>query len=419
MRRYVSDASLTILSQGVSMVTIIAIQAVFAKSVSLATFGQVAAAQAIVGLLEMTVVSRGAEVALQFLGKYWGDTDRFGALRAHLLRQDIIYALVAVLIVLPLSYFANLFFHMNGWFMLLLATAIPLQIGYGIRKSLFIIEGRVRAQALFEIATTLCGAVISIPLILAYGAWGMISGALLTTALKNVLIHQFSKAGAEMVLTGADLGGEVRRAIHVASGHSVFRNLTMNASANVDILILTMFARPEVVAIYKVAKTLAGAPSKAASPLWGALRPRLLSAMRADDQKRYRGVVMKLAAAFLTGGALAIPAALLLGPRLLPLVYGPTYLAALAPLTVLLGSGVVMGAATGWLSFTLIISSRKTFGSILFFGQLALTVGFGLLFGAETAIHMAIVVAASSVLAAVAAWWGLFAGLFYSPKDRS
>jgi O-antigen/teichoic acid export membrane protein len=287
-------------------------------------------------------------------------------------------------------------------------------MNYGMRRSLFLLNRMVRTQALFEITTTLVQIALALAMVPAFGVVGFIATVVGTAAVKNFLVHVWTQplwrsAQASMAATLSD---GLRRSIRHSSLHAVLRGLLSNCAGNADVLILSLSGRPEVVAVYRVAKSLASLPTKMAAPLWVVFRPRLLTALRADEHRRYCSLVIRVATLFALGSVAVILAAWLLGEPLLSHFYGPAYATALHPLVILIVASSVFGAVTGWLPFTMIISSRKTLGTMLFALQLALIAGAGLVLANGSAVGMAGVVAGSSVFVAVIAWWALLAGLF-------
>lgn len=98
MRRLISDVSLTAISQGAAMLSLIAIQVLLARSVSIEEFGRLAAAQALVQLVEAALVARGTEAAMQILGHHWSDGDAvMKAIARKLIRYDFVISCVGYL----------------------------------------------------------------------------------------------------------------------------------------------------------------------------------------------------------------------------------------------------------------------------------------------------------------------------------
>lgn len=415
MKRLTSDVAFTATSQIAAMLAVIGIQIVLARSTTPAVFGQVALAQAMVALVEAALVARGAEVAIQILGQNWSKGGaRLKAIVRHLMRYDILittagyFAFAGAALVLAPAFGAN------GLYIAALGLAVVFQIGYGMRRSLFLLNNQVRRQAIFETVQSCLMLGVTAPLIWLFGEWGLVAGTLASAAIKNLGVHLqtadlWREAKHAPVI---DIGDQIARPIRISSVHSVLRNLLTNGAANADILILGLLGRPEVVAAYRVAKTLSSMPIRIAGPMWVVLRPRLLAALLADDHRRYCLIVGKAAALFAVASVVSIVAAWAIGRPVLLHFYGTAYEAALYPLLVLMIGSSIFGAITGWLSFTMIITSRKSLGTAIFAAQLVLVCGAGFLIGGTSAVAMAWVVTGCNIAISALAWWALLDGRF-------
>jgi O-antigen/teichoic acid export membrane protein len=415
LKRLSVDAGFTASSQIVATLAAIGLQILLARSVDLAVFGQIAAAQALVVLVEGALTSRGAETALQVMGAHWKDgPSTLKALARHLLIQD---ALVTGSGFVLFAIFGGALAHLfgaNTWIVVALACAIPLQINFGVRKNLFLLNNRLREQARWEVIFWSSQIVLGVILIPWLGAWGFVATVVLGAAMKNVYAHWMTRQYWAPIAAAAigQLPAGTSRTVRISGLHSVLRNMLSNAATNVDVLLLSLTGHPEVVGLYRVARTLANVPVKIAAPLWLVLRPRLLTAYQADAHGRFCRIVFAAAAVFAAGSAAVTGIAWLIGGTVLARIYGPEYTASLSPMLILIVGSSVFGAVTGWLSFTMIISSRKSLGSALFALQLVLIVVGGLLIAGGTASGMALAVAGCNVIVSAVAWWGLLSGRF-------
>lgn len=415
LKRLSVDAVFTAASQIVATLAVIGLQVLLARSVDLALFGKVAAAQALVVLVEGALTSRGAEAALQVMGAHWKDgPSTLRALGRHLLMQD---ALITGGGFLMFALFGGLIaplFGADPWMVVALACAIPLQINFGVRKNLFLLNNRLREQARWEVAFWSSQIVLGVLLIPWLGAWGFVATVVVGAAVKNAYAHWMTRRYWAPIAAAAPgtLPAGIPRTVRISGLHSVLRNMLSNAATNVDVLLLSLTGHPEVVGLYRVARTLANVPVKIAAPLWLVLRPRLLSAYQADAHGRFCRIVLAAAAVFAAGSAAVTWVAWLIGGPLLSRIYGPDYVASLSPLLILIVGSSVFGAVTGWLSFTMIISSRKSLGTALFALQLALIGLGGLGIADGTASGMALAVAGCNVIVSAVAWWALLSGRF-------
>lgn len=415
MKRLVSDVGFTALSHIVGMISIIGVQIVLARNTTPAVFGQVALAQAMVTLVEATIVARGHEVALQVLGQNWSKGHaRLRAVSRLLMRFDILISLAAYALFAAVAFAVAPLIGANGLFIATLGLAVILQIGYGMRRSLFLLNNQVRKQAVLEIAQWLVTLGLCVPLVLLMGEWGLVVGVLGAAAFKNWSVYAASATLWRDVkrAPAIDIGDQTRQIINNSSLHSVMRSLLTNGAANADMLILGMLGRPEIVAAYRVAKTLSSMPVRIAGPLWVVLRPRLLNALLVDNHRRYCLIVFTAAAFFAVASFFAVLLAWAVGRPVLAHFYGAAYVTALHPMLVLMVGSAVFGAVTGWLPFTLVITSRKSLGTAIFAAQLLLVGIVGMLLGGQSALAMAWVVAGCNIVIAGVAWWALLAGRF-------
>lgn len=420
LRRLSIDAGFTAFSQVAAMLAIIGLQVLLARSVDLAIFGMIAATQALVVLVEGALVSRGAETALQVMGARWKDGPAvLKAVARHLLIQDVILTGAGFLVFVAVGAAAAHLFGANPWMLAALACTIPLQINFGLRKNLFLLTDRIREQAIWEISVSVLQLALGVLLIPMFGAWGFVATLVGGAIAKNGLAHWMTRRYWAPIAsaTEAPLPSDVSRTVRISSFHSVLRAMLSNAAVNIDVLILGLTGHPEIVGLYRVARTLAYMPVKVAAPVWVVLRPRLLSAYQADQFGRFCKIVAVAALGFACASVAVLTAGWLAARPLLGLFYGQAFTAAYAPLLILMVGSSVFGAVTGWLTFTMVIAHRKTLGTSIFALQLTLIAIGGLMLADGTAVGMAAVVAGCNLLVSALAWWALLAGRFRHPAN--
>jgi O-antigen/teichoic acid export membrane protein len=414
VRPLISHVSLVAFSQGTAALSLIAIQVFLARAVPIEEFGQLAAALALVQLVESALVARGTEAALQLLGQHWAGGD--GLLKAvsrQLVRYELVISGVGYLAFSGLALAFAPYFNADGILVAVLAVSILLQVNYGMRKSLFVLHHRIRQQAIFEITFSVMQVLVTAPLIWFFGAWGLVTGVLGSAALKNCLVHLWTRQlwlGPRLA-PSVPLGPAVKRTILISSFHSLTRNILASGAANADVLLLAAIGRPESVALYRVAKSLASVPVKAATPLWVVLRPQLLSALTSNNYHKFCVLIAKAACFFAAASVVALIATALLGGTLLVRLYGAPYSTAVPALISLVVGACVLGAVTGWLSFAATIAARKTISTSIFALQLVLICAAGWFFGTSES-SMALVVAGCNITVATVAWWALLTGRF-------
>lgn len=399
MKRFLTDASVVGMSHAVAALTLISVQVTLARSLSASDFGTILVVQAGVNLAESVFVSRSGEVALHWIGRAWGSSAAYGYAK-FLERRELywnfgVYALLMVLI-WPL----NTVFAIDPVLLAMLGLSIPAQSGYGVAKSVFISAGRLRLQSGFEIVWCITYLSMTIPLTLLFGlygfVWASVAAALLKTGAGRWLTRRLWPLSSVSI---ADLKPP---AISL-SAHSVLRNLCSSIAAQADVLILGASASKETVAIYKVARTLANMPSRIAGPVWSLLRPRLLKALRLNDDRQFRRLIVFPGLGLIFVGALVSPILWYGSETLVVGLYGDLYQSSANLFLTLFVGAWFFGAVTGWIGFVAVVAKRKLFTTGLFV-LLALFVVSAAFLAGDSATYMAIGVASAMGLISLLAW---------------
>lgn len=408
MRRFLSDAAFTAFSQLVSALAAFAIQVYVARAVSLADYGQYASIQAFVLLVEAIFIARGGEIALQYIGQNWKiNMSRALWFSKRLCLLDARFNTLIYFVVIVLGYMLNTILNFNWEWLALLALTIPAQIGYGVFKSTFVVDGRFRQLAYLEIIYS----IVLVVLVMLFVAWNGILGFVLALALgaaiKTILARAYSQRYWPAGLKADPPEGVMSYNSELfwnANLHSILRNSLMNGASQGDLLILNAMQGPEVAALYKVAKTTAAIPVRVVTPVWVVLRSRIMSSMRRQDFARIRYMLVVAGTVLVAAGAAgAVPLNHFAQP-LIALAFGEAYGAASsAALWLLLGTWI-FGAVSGWLNFACVITSRKIVGSIIYFVWAVVVLVGGLFWGRESATNMAVVSALGMALASLIGW---------------
>lgn len=401
MKRLLRDVSFTGASQVIAAAAAVALQIVLARTLPLSVFGAFAVTQAAVVLVESIFIARNGEVALYWVGRSWGvDPQAARGYANYLVRREYLWNLSVYALLIATAWPLHALLGVDPWFFCIYGLTIPVQSGYGVTKSVFIAAGRVRTQSLFEAACSLCQlfgvGLLTLSLGLEGFVWGMVAVALWKTVAARRLTAKFWPAVTR--------GDEV--AIPAGRGESVYavlRNLSSNIAQQADVLILGAMASKETVAIYKIARSLASLPGRLAGPVWTALRPRFLAALRDRDMAQLRRMALRPALAFGVMGLLAAPAIGLWIDDIVVLLYGQAYRASVTPLLILLAATWWLHMITGWFGFLSILSESKPATTALYV-LLALATVAGAFISGPSVIHLAAAVAGAMVLTAAAAW---------------
>jgi len=408
VKRFLSDAVFTTVSQIVVALVAIGIQVYVVRTVSLSEYGQYATVQAFVLFVEAVFVGRGGEVALQYIGKCWHvDMPRAFWYRSKLLRMDMKANVIIYAITILVGVIFGSFINLNLEWLIILALTIPAQIGYGVWKSVFIVDGRLKQQASFEICYTLILGISVFLLINLAGIAGLLIALVLASFLKTMLARMITQHYWPRNLVAvppsnneSESGNQFRN----ANVHAIVRNSFMNGALQGDLLLINALRGPEAVALYKVAKTIAAIPIRVVVPIWVVLRPRIISAMREQSFNRLRRLLIFPAVIFAFIGLLFVWPMLNYGESLIVSIFGDQYSAA-TPLAYWLIIGTwCFGAITGWLNFACVITTRKLVGSMIYLLWFAGVVVGGMFWGKSSVESMAMVVAASMVAAAFVGW---------------
>jgi O-antigen/teichoic acid export membrane protein len=397
MKPLTRDAAWVLASHAAAAVATLAVQVILARSLATAVFGAFLLAQAIVNVVEATVTARAGEVATYWLGRTW--KDEFPLARGYaryLARRELRWNIIAAVLLGLAALLLGEQLQIDAWLIAALALAIPLQASYGVSKTLFIVAGRLRQQAAFEISHSVGYCVLALVLVSAFGVPGFVVAYLFMTLAKTLVagwwVRRFWPSGLHApALRPPALG---------LSGFSVVRSVSVNISQQADVILLGLFASKEGVALYKVARTVASLPTRLAGPVWAVLRPRVLACLRANDLVEVRRLLRRPALALFGLGILALPLAYFWLDDLLALLYGAQY-AASAPMALLLLAGVwLLFGVSGWLVFIAVITANKLLATSLFVSQAVLVLlagliarGDGLLLAALSACAMAMITA--------------------------
>lgn len=237
-----------------------------------------------------------------------------------------------------------------------MSFCILFQSGFGVSKAIYIISSKLKKLSLLEIFHTIFSTCLFLYLINSYGSVGFVVGLPLTALIKNILFTYYTN---KIWPPNLPLENNFKSEHMHLSFHSILRNIFSNISTQADVIVLGLLNTKEAVAIYKVAKTLSGIPIRVSYPIWAALRPKIIKALRNGDYQTLQGRLLHISLTFL---ALTIPLIIVAFYTFKPFVlrsYGESYLIAFYPFLILLIGSWMYNSVTGWMSFFLIISPLK------------------------------------------------------------
>lgn len=411
MRRLLSDAAYTSASHVTAALMQLALQVYVVRSTSLAAFGSYATALAIAVTAETIFVTRSGELALQFVGRHWVAREPglafAAAQKIRALDWRINWTLWGALVASVVLYPGGM--TATRWYVVVLGLTIPAQIGFGVSKSMFIATSRLKEQAVFEIGQSAVAVVVGVIGVATYGIAGLIVSQVVVALLKTLAAQAITRRWWPTAVRNPDTVAKSRAVVdqHAWSRfglHAVVRNAFMYGTSQVDVLLLAAARGSETVAIYKVAKTVAALPTRAAGAAWGALRPRLLRTWQAGEAKRSLALIGWPSLLMTVGMAIAAVPAGYLADDVLRVLYGPFYTSGSVALLVLLVGNWLFGAATAWFNFWVIISEERGAGTVTYAILFLLTLGGGWTFGTRSPVAMAVAVSVAMVVTSAACW---------------
>lgn len=410
MKKLASDVSYTGLSYFLAAVLQLLLQVYIVRHISPASFGEYISANATVAFAEILFLTRGGEVALQHIGKYWsvGNHKAAYSVSRQLKKFDWILNWTFYFIVTLFALFFSKFLRLNPAYIIALALTIPSQIGYGVYKSMFISTHRLKYQAIFEMSYTIIYVGLCIVLVYLFKVPGLIGAIVLMSLLKTLAARAITekwwpedaRQNSENTITiGFKKGLGIQPAL---------RNAFINGANQVDLLMLNAAIGPQHAAVYKVSKSVASLPSYVANPVWSALRPRILQAWHTGDRKRLWRLITIPSLLMVSAFIIVIVPLWYFSDELLVLLYGKEYSSAALPFLILVvGTWVFHGSVNSWFNFLVIIDEKKLTGTLTYgFLFVAILIG-GFFYGGKSATHMAVVVS-GAMLAVSLLCMGIF-----------
>ena len=134
------------------MVTSIGRQIILAKFLEVKTFGMFALAQTYINLIEMTVVVRGGEVALYWIGRSWKERN-ISIVRGYakfLSYRELVWNILTYVAIVLSVFLLKKTDKFDPYLVTILGLSIPAQSGYGVAKSIFVASDRIKLLAFLK-----------------------------------------------------------------------------------------------------------------------------------------------------------------------------------------------------------------------------------------------------------------------------
>jgi O-antigen/teichoic acid export membrane protein len=361
-------------------------------------FGVYSMALALVALVEVPLIVRGSELSLRIIGMRV-TSGQSGVVRA-LAREMIVHDLrlygVAFALLVAFAWASHDLLGVDPVLVTILAFVIPAQAGFGVFKSYFVIFNKIGESVRYEFAYAALLGLLNMVGALMAGAYGLAVSLVIAMLVKSYMARASTRTFVPA--SSASAGADASPMLTGEGSLSVLRNVFSNALNQVDVLVLGAFQRPELVAVYKVGKSLASIPIKVGMPAWRFLQPRLLDAVHSGNRRREAAIIV--AGSFVLAATLIVvaPVAYLVGEPFLAWVYGEQYRGAFAPFLVLLVGVWAFHGVGGWFKFWVVVEPSRKLG-VWFYGMALVVVIVGALaIGRTSAMAMAYVAAGTMIL---------------------
>jgi len=360
------------------------------------SYGVFAFLLALISIVEAPLIGRGSELYLKNIGEYWHNGEYGKAVQntKYLINMEIRIYFSVFLAFILLSILIFQFKDIDPIYLIVLALSIPFQIGYSVYKSHMTLVNEVAMQSIIEIIFAFFYLILVYVMVSVYSLIGLVlaisSAALIKTLISRfVFIKMLKKKNIDYHSIYA------KKSIinyRIRSLNSVYRNFTQSGIIQIDLIILGIFGQPTMVALYKIAKTLAGLPLKAALPIWKILYPDLVKAINTNNVKLKQAIIHKGMAAALIIIIVVIISSYFYGERLITLMYGNDYVHAYIPFLILTVGYGLFFAINGWFKIWVALVEKISIGPY-FYTSTFILVSISVLIFKDNIVSMALGVA--------------------------
>jgi O-antigen/teichoic acid export membrane protein len=364
-------------------------------------FGIYSASLAIIALFEVPLVVRSGETAIRLLGERWRTGDGLVPLAMRMVRFDWILFLSTFLVIEAAIWTVRSRVGIDPWLVTILALMIPAQAGYGVYKSYFILLDKVTDMVRYEFTYALALASLNLIGLVGWGLYGLAVSMPVACVAKTYLAYRYTR---KYVPEPSDMvAAESRVPSLTKLGFiSITRNFFANALNQVDVILLGFLQKPEVVALYRVGKSLASLPTKVSFPVWRYLQPKFMEAIQSGHLARQRQIALSGAAVVLVVIVCLTPAVLIFGEDLLVSLYGEAYRGAFEHFLILSVGVCTFYGISGWFKFWAVLSNAQAFGIGVYATSVVAVVALGASIATLSPVAMAYVM--SSVLVIMSAF---------------
>jgi O-antigen/teichoic acid export membrane protein len=281
-----------------SIIVVFAVNIVIINLIDKEDYGYYAFIIAIIGLVEATVVVRGGELYLKIVGQKCQNKEyaRAISITKLLIQKDLFLYIITYILLCGLAELLSIAGAISRPELIAIAAlSIPLQTGKGIYKTHLVLIDRINQQSYIEMYQSIWYAAITISLTLAFGLSGLISSLPVITLIRTLSFRYVYRQ--QLKIQNIDwrvhnIEKQVEGSLKY-SAISMLRSAQLNGISQIDILVIGMLSTPEAVASLKVAKLLAGLPTKITIPIWKIQSSIIIRSTLANDHKALKQSVQK------------------------------------------------------------------------------------------------------------------------------
>ena len=368
-----------------AIIIIFLTQVLIVRLLDVTDYGVYALLVAVISIIEVPLIGRSGELVLKLAGEKWNNDQRKDAISIinYIIKTEKKMFWFIYFLLIVASFVLFHLFDTDSIYLAILSLTIPMQIGYGSYKSFLTITNNVHLLSIIEVCYALFTFVliyIGLYLFSLNGLMFTLVGAAIakTQVSKFFYKKQLIKYSIDPSFTGIYAVNQL--GFRKRSFNSIFRLFIQNSILQADIIILGVLQKPELVAIYKVGKSLAGLPTKVSIPVWKFLYPSLVKAVNLRDSNLAGSTIIKgsFIVAFLF--FLIYIGSWLVGEKLIQMLYGADYGESYSVFLVLLVGYGAFYAVNGWFKIWVALIDEMFIGSIYYLVTLIIVILISVMF---------------------------------------
>lgn len=335
------------------------------RSITSTEYGVYAFTFSVFNIFELLTSGFSSDRSLQLLGKnsiksnIVDQSENIG----FLIRQDFITYAFGILLATAFSFLFLINNNFSVYYFFLLLLGLLMNIGYSSIKSLLISYNLVELQTRFELKCIFISLSMSTLFTIFWGIYGFLISIILYHLIKLFLgFNILNKLGLRINLIIYYIinpsKSKTDKSISVV--YSILRNGIANLYNQIDILLLGILPfSPQIIAQYKVAKTLSGIPARIVYPIWAALRGRIVEAHYSQNYNRLKSLIIKPTYVFVLLFTIIYIISHFISDEVIGFLYGNEYVFAAKIFLILLTGTLILQLSNSWFNFWVIIANKS------------------------------------------------------------